>query len=70
MNAWKFPKFHELLHILDDMPRIGSPVNFCALRPAESLLISAANIPEIVRKRELRILHVNFRQPNVWCTLS
>jgi hypothetical protein len=43
-NAWKFPKFHELLHIVDDMSRFGSPVNFCAQRP-ESLLIPAAKHP-------------------------
>ena len=43
-DAWKFPKFHELLHIVDDMSRFGSPVNFCAQRP-ESLLIPAAKHP-------------------------
>lgn len=43
-NAWNFPKFHELLHILDDMSRFGSPLNFCAQRP-ESLLIQAAKQP-------------------------
>ena len=40
-NGWKFPKFHELLHIVDGMERFGSPRNFNAERP-ESLLISAA----------------------------
>ena len=43
-TAWNFPKFHELLHILDDMTRFGSPLNFCAQRP-ESLLIQAAKQP-------------------------
>ena len=43
-NAWKFPKFHEMLHIVDDMSRFGSPVNYCAQRP-ESLLIPAAKQP-------------------------
>lgn len=43
-NAWKFPKFHELLHVVDDISRFGSPANFCAQRP-ESLLISAAKQP-------------------------
>jgi hypothetical protein len=43
-DAWKFPKFHELLHIVDDMSWFGSPVNFCAQRP-ESLLIPAAKHP-------------------------
>lgn len=43
-NAWKKPKFHELLHVVDDMERFGSPLNFCAQRP-ESLLIPAAKRP-------------------------
>jgi Plavaka transposase len=43
-TAWKKPKFHELLHVVDDMERYGSPVNFCAQRP-ESLLIPAAKRP-------------------------
>ena len=43
-KAWNFPKFHELLHVVDDMARFGSPVNFCAQRP-ESLLIPAAKQP-------------------------
>ena len=43
-TAWKKPKFHELLHVVDDMSRFGSPVNFCAQRP-ESLLKSAAKKP-------------------------
>ena len=40
-TTWKFPKFHELLHILDNMERFGAPINYCAQRP-ESLLIPAA----------------------------
>jgi hypothetical protein len=43
-NAWKYPKFHELFHILDDMSRFGSPLNFCAEGP-ESLLQDAAKHP-------------------------
>ena len=43
-GCWKFPKFHELLHIPDDITRFGSPSNFCAQRP-ESLLIKAAKQP-------------------------
>jgi hypothetical protein len=43
-DAWKFPKFHELLHIVDDMSRFWSPVIFFAQRP-ESLLIPAAKHP-------------------------
>jgi hypothetical protein len=40
-NRWNFPKFHELLHVVDDMSRFGAPTNFCAQCP-KSLLISAA----------------------------
>ena len=43
-TAWNYPKFHELLHVVDDMIRFGSPLNFCAQRP-ESLLIVAAKQP-------------------------
>ena len=43
-TAWKFPKFHELLHIVDDIERFGAPINYCAQRP-ESLLIQAAKKP-------------------------
>ena len=43
-NGLKFPKFHELLHIVDNMERFGAPYNFNAERP-ESLLISAAKKP-------------------------
>ena len=41
---WNFPKFHELLHIVDDMIRFGASTNFCAQRP-ESLLKVAAKKP-------------------------
>jgi hypothetical protein len=43
-TAWKFPKFHELLNIVDDIERFGAPMNYCAQRP-ESLLIPAAKKP-------------------------
>ena len=43
-KSWKFPKFHELLHILDNMERFGAPINYCAQRP-ESLLIPVAKQP-------------------------
>ena len=43
-QKWNFPKFHELLHIVDDMIRFGSSINFSAQRP-ESLLINAAKHP-------------------------
>jgi len=43
-QTWKFPKFHELLHILDDMERFGASINYCAQRP-ESLLIPVAKQP-------------------------
>jgi hypothetical protein len=43
-KTWHFPKFHELLHVLDDMERFGAPINYCAQRP-ESLLIPVAKQP-------------------------
>jgi hypothetical protein len=43
-HAWNFPKFHELLHLPDDMERFGASINFSAQRP-ESLLIPAAKLP-------------------------
>ena len=43
-HPWKFPKFHELLHIVDDIARFGAPTNYCAQRP-EALLIAAAKQP-------------------------
>ena len=45
-DAWKFPKFYEQLHIVEDMSWFGSLVNFYAQRP-ESLLIPAAKHPGI-----------------------
>ena len=41
---FRCPKFHEILHLLDDIKRFGAPMNFCAQRP-ESLLIPAAKQP-------------------------
>jgi hypothetical protein len=32
-TAWIYPKFHELMHIVDDISRFGAPQNFCAQRP-------------------------------------
>ncbi len=43
-TAWNYPKFHELMHIVDDMSQFGVPQNFCTDRP-ESLLIVAAKQP-------------------------
>ena len=43
-TAWNYPKFHELMHIVDDISRFGAPQNFCAQQP-ESLLIVAAKQP-------------------------
>ena len=43
-HAWNLPKFHELLHLADDMERFGASINFSAQRP-ESLLIPAAKLP-------------------------
>ena len=41
---WKFPTYHELLHLVEDMERFGSPIRYCAERP-ESLLIPVAKQP-------------------------
>ena len=38
---YNFPKFHELLHIVNDTLRFGASTNLCAQRP-EALLKSAA----------------------------
>ena len=43
-TAWKFPKFHKLLHIVDNIERFGAPMNYCAQRP-ESLLIPVTKKP-------------------------
>jgi hypothetical protein len=37
-------KFHELLHFVEDMERVGSPIGYCAQRP-ELLLIPVAKQP-------------------------
>jgi hypothetical protein len=44
-TAWKFPKFHELLHLVDDIERFGAPINYCAQRLVESMLIPVAKKP-------------------------
>ena len=43
-DRWNLPKLHKLLHIVDNMSRLGAPANLCAQRP-ESLLISASKQP-------------------------
>ena len=43
-TAWNYPKFHDLMHIVDDISQFGAPQNFCAQQP-ESLLIVAAKQP-------------------------
>jgi len=62
-NPFRFPKFHEMLHLLDDMNRFGSPRNFCAQRP-ESLLIQAAKQPG--RRAQKRHEALNYRQHSVF----
>jgi hypothetical protein len=59
-KTWKFPKFHELLHILDDMEQFGAPVNLSAQR-LESLLIVAAKQPGrwVQNVRKVPILNYN-----------
>ena len=32
-NGWKIPKFHEMLHLIYDIERYGSPANFNAAAP-------------------------------------
>lgn len=32
-NGWKVPKFHEMLHLVDDMVRFGAPRNYYAGAP-------------------------------------
>jgi hypothetical protein len=44
-TASSYPKFHEFMHIVDDMSRFGAPQSFCAQQP-ELLLILAANHPD------------------------
>ena len=41
---FRFPKFHEILHLLDNIKQFGARMNFCAQR-TESLLIPAAKHP-------------------------
>jgi len=43
-HKWEVPKFHEMLHVVEDMHRFGASKNFSAQRP-ESLLITAAKRP-------------------------
>ena len=43
-KTWKYPKFHELLHIVEDIERFGAPINYCAQR-TEALLIPVAKEP-------------------------
>lgn len=43
-NGWRIPKFHELLHIVDDMSRFGAAPNFMAER-AEALLKDTVKKP-------------------------
>mgnify|MGYP006194098255 FL=1 len=42
-NKWNIPKFHELVHVVDDISRFGAPMNYSADCP-ESLLITAATL--------------------------
>jgi hypothetical protein len=59
-NRWNFPKFHKLLHVVDDMSRFGAPNNICAQRP-DSLLISAAKQPG--RHANSLVLHDEIPRP-------
>jgi hypothetical protein len=56
-TAWNYPKFHEMMHIVDDMSRFGAPQNFCAQRP-ESLFIVAAKQPgRGAQKRHIGVVY-------------
>ena len=68
VTAWKFPKFPELLHIVDDIERFGA-VNYCAQRP-ESLPIPIAKKPGRRAKNGNRVLHSNCRRRNACHTPS
>ena len=42
-KTYKFPKCHELLHIVHYMERFGGSLNFCAQRPEDLLIPVAKN---------------------------
>ena len=44
INGTSLAKFHELLHIIKDISRFGSPIHYCGKQP-ESLLIPSAKQP-------------------------
>ena len=64
-DKWNFPKFHELLHIIEDISRFGAPINYSAERP-ESLLIPAAKQPG--RRSQKR--HATYVQQAARCLSS
>ena len=43
VNVWNFPKFHELLHLADNIEHFGSSINFSAQQP-KLLLTPAAKL--------------------------
>ena len=64
-TKWNFPKFYELLHIVDDMIRFGASTNFCAQRP-ESLLKVAAKNQGDEHKNDMTDQNTNCRQHSGW----
>ena len=50
-NCWKFPKFHELLHVVDDIERFGAPRNFNAEQPESQLIYSAKHPDRRAQKK-------------------
>ena len=61
-KLWKFPKFHKLLHILDNMERFRASLNNCAQHP-ESLLIPVAKKLGNGCKINTMDLLTNFNRP-------
>ena len=55
--GWKISKFHEMLHLVDDMRRYGSPVNTNAATP-EHNHVHFAKSPG----RRARKMHATFNQ--------
>ena len=51
-NGWKRPKFHELLHLITDMQRYGSAINFMAERPESLLKDTGKRVGRKAQKRK------------------
>jgi hypothetical protein len=58
-NCWKFPKFHELLRVVDNIESFGAPRNYHAERP-EAPLIDAAKDLGVVLKNNMKIYCMSY----------